>query len=188
MKPTREHKGRSLLRFPEDYTVIDIETTGLTADSAEIIEISAIRYRHFQQEAVFSTLIKPKRRINRFITDLTGITNAMVRDAPGIPDALTAFQEFIGEDILLGYNVHFDINFLYDNLMLHKQMPLTNDFVDVLRLARKALPQLENRKQTTVARYYGISVEGAHRAQKDCEICHACYLHLMQEAVFHTHQ
>lgn len=188
MKTTREHKGKSLLRLPEDYTVIDIETTGLTADSAEIIEISAIRYRNLQQDETFSTLIKPKRRINSFITNLTGITNAMVKDAPDILSALTAFQDFIGQDMLMGWNVHFDINFLYDNLMRYKQIPLTNDFVDVLRLARRALPQLENRKQTTVAQYYGIPTDGAHRAQKDCEICHACYLRLREEAVFHAHQ
>lgn len=181
MNHTREHKGKSLLRFPEDYTVIDIETSGLTPEDCEIIEISAIRYRGFQKQAVFSTLIKPRKKISSFITNLTGITNAMVKDAPDILYSISAFQAFVGQDILMGYNVHFDINFLYDNLMKHKGVPLTNDFVDVLRLARRALPQLPSRRQTEVAKHYGIAIDGAHRAQKDCEICNACYQHLMQE-------
>ena len=58
---------------------------------------------------------------------------------------------------------------------------LTNDFVDVLRFSRKALPMLPNRRQTTVAAHYGIEIEGAHRAEKDCEICNACYLRLRDE-------
>ena len=87
-------------------------------------------------------------------------------------------------DKVIFNNVNFDINFLYDALMRSCELPLTNDFVDVLRFARKALKELPNRSQTTVAAHYGISVEGAHRAQTDCEICQACYLRLMNESVF----
>lgn len=182
MKSSREFKGKSLLQFPSVYTVIDIETSGLTPSDSEIIEISAVRFRDFQRTDVFSTLIKPKHKISAVITNITGITNGMVKDAPDISQVMPAFYEFIGDDILMGYNVHFDINFLYDAMLQCMKIPLSNDFVDVLRFARRALPELSNRKQTTVAEYYGISAAGAHRAERDCEICNECYLRLMEEA------
>lgn len=178
---TKRRKGKSRMAFPEDYCVVDIETTGLAPEECEIIEIAAVRYRNGRKAAVFTTLIKPHNRITPFITELTGITNDMVKDAPDITSAIMDFYEFAGSDMLMGYNVNFDINFLYDNLLRCHGIYLTNDFVDVLRFSRKALPMLPNRKQTTVAAHYGIEIEGAHRAEKDCEICNACYLRLRDE-------
>lgn len=174
-------KGKSRIAFPEDYCVVDIETTGLSPEECEIIEIAAVRYRSGRKAGVFSTLIKPEMRISPFITELTGIDNEMVKDAPGIHKAILDFYEFAGSDMLMGYNVNFDINFLYDNLLRCHGIHLENDFVDVLRFARKALPLLPDRRQTTVAAHYGISVMGAHRAEKDCEICNACYICLREE-------
>lgn len=181
MANKRQGKGKSLLTFPRDYTVIDIETTGITPEASEIIEISAVRFKGFEMKDSFSSLIRPKRRISRFITDLTGITNDMVKDAPDISTVIAAFADFAGGDILMGYNVNFDINFLYDNMLACLGRTLSNDFVDVLRFARKALPHLPDRKQTSVAAYYGISIEGAHRAMNDCLICNGVYRRLMQE-------
>lgn len=183
MKKLRECKGKSLLTFPKDYTVIDIETSGISPSNSEIIEISAIRYRNCEKAEVFSTLVKPKNKISNFISNFTGITNEMVKFAPDAAYATEVFYDFIGGDILMGYNVNFDINFLYDNLMIYHGIPLSNNFVDVLRFARKALPELSNRRQTTVAAYYGININGAHRALKDCEICNACYNELKNEEV-----
>ncbi len=175
MAIVRPYKGKSLWEFPADYTVVDIETNGLSSTVCEIIEISAVRYRNCVKAATFSTLIKPSRPIDAFITNLTGITDDMVKDAPGIVPSLIEFENFVGTDIILGYNVNFDVNFLYDNMVLHLGRPLKNDFMDVLRLTRKALPALYNHKQTTVAAHLGISVEGAHRAEADCIICNAIY-------------
>lgn len=177
----KRRKGRSRIEFPEDYCVVDIETTGLDPAESEIIEIAAVRYRGGRKTAVFSTLIKPENHISSFITQLTGIDDGMVSDAPCISEAIMDFYRFAGNDMLMGYNVNFDINFLYDNLLRCHGIILDNDFVDVLRFARKALPLLPDRRQTTVADYYGISVTGAHRAEKDCEICNGCYLRLRDE-------
>ncbi len=174
----RIYKGNSLFAFPSDYTVIDIETNGLTAGTCEIIEVSALRVRNETIQESFSSFIKPDHKIDLFITQLTGITDDMVADAPNIAYVMQNFYDFIGKDILIGHNVHFDINFLYDNALLHNDLIIDNSFVDTLRLARKALPQLTNHKQTTVARYFGIDTFGAHRALRDCEICNSCYLNL----------
>lgn len=181
MNGIKRRKGKSRLAFPEDYCVVDIETTGLDPSENEIIEIAAVRYRGGEKAAVFTTLVKPQSIISPFITELTGISNDMVSNAPCISDAIMDFYEFAGKDMLMGYNVNFDINFLYDNLLCCHGILLDNDFIDVLRFARRALPLLSNRRQTTVAEYYGIEVNGAHRAEKDCEICNACYLRLRDE-------
>lgn len=177
----RRFKGKSLFEFPSDYTVVDIETNGLVSGVCEIIEVSALKYRNEVLRDGFSSLIKPTQRIGRFITELTGITDKMVENAPDVTEVLHKFYDFIGRDILIGHNVNFDVNFLYDNLWLHNGLVLDNSFVDTLRLARKALPGLPDHKQTTIAEYYGIATEGAHRALRDCEICNACYLRLKRK-------
>ena len=178
MKITRDKKGKSRLILPRDYCVVDIETTGLSPSDCEIIEISAVRYRGLRREAVYSTLVKPSRSVPRLITELTGITNEMVTDAADIRSAVLGFRDFVGEDIILGYNVSFDINFLYDALM-REGFALSNDFVDVLRLARRALPEIDRHSQTKVAEYIGIDTSGAHRAEFDCELCNAIYQRVM---------
>ena len=174
----RPNKGKSLFAFPADFTVVDIETTGLSATGAEIIEISALRYRNDRFESAFSSLLKPAYPIPPFITMLTGITNAMVKDARERKGVLRDFWEFVGEDVIVGHNVNFDVNFLYDELHRHLGCDLKNDFVDVLRLSRTYLPQLADHKQTTVASFFGLDVTGAHRALKDTEICAENYLRI----------
>ena len=176
----RKFKGQSLFAFPSDYTVVDIETNG-TGNFCEIIEVSALKCRGDIAVDSFSSLIKPTEPIGWFITRLTGITDDMVKDAPEPADVLRRFYDFVGDDIIIGHNVNFDVNMLYDKLWLHVGLVLDNSFVDTLRLARKALPKLYNHKQTTVAEYYGIATNGAHRAARDCEICHACYQRLKKE-------
>lgn len=175
--PSRPFKGKSLLAFPDDYTVIDIETNGFGAD-VEILELSAVRFRGGTLQDSFATLVKPSRRVHPFITALTGITDKMARSGAELVPSLQRFCDFIGGDILLGYNVNFDINIIYDNMLARLGLPLRNDFVDVLRFARKALPQLPDHKQTTVAAHFGISIAEAHRAEADCLICDGCFKNL----------
>ena len=176
----RKFKGKSLFEFPSDYTVVDIETNGI-GDYCEIIEVSAIKCRDNKTVDSFSSLIKPTQPIGWFITNLTGITDATVANAPEAAGVLRDFFDFVGDDIIIGHNVHFDVNMLYDKLWLHNGLVLDNDFVDTLRLARRALPKLCNHKLGTVAEYYGISTRGAHRALRDCEICNGCYLNLKKD-------
>jgi DNA polymerase III epsilon subunit family exonuclease len=181
MDTEKRKKGRSLLVLPEDYCVVDIETTGLSPKENEIIEISAVKYRGLKKTETFSTLIKPVGRISPFITSLTGISNDMVSDAPDISRAILDFYDFARGELIMGYNVNFDIDFLYDNLLRCHGIVFDNDFVDVVRFARRALPDMPRRSQTLVAEHYGISAEGAHRAEVDCEICNAVYQRMMKE-------
>ena len=108
----RELKGKSLIEFPNKYIAFDIETTGLDPMYDEIIEIGAIKIENGKEIETFSTLIKPEYEINDFITELTGITNEMVQNAPKINEVLTRFMDFIKDSIILGHNINFDINFI----------------------------------------------------------------------------
>lgn len=98
----RKFKGKSLIAFPSDYTVVDIETNGLISGVCEIIEVSALKYRNDVLHDSFSTLINPTESISPFITNLTGITDEMVETAPNINEVMRAFYEFVGNDILIG--------------------------------------------------------------------------------------
>ena len=168
----RPLKGKSLCIFPPDFTVIDIETTGLVPAIDQIIEVSAIRVREYHPTETFSSLINPHRKIGKFIENLTGITNEMLSSAPESDGVLPKFSDFIGDDILVGHNANFDINPLYDNLADIR--PLRNDFVDTLRIARKDL-DLYRYRLCDIAEHFGIEQEASHRALADCETTLACY-------------
>ncbi len=181
IKSIRESKGKSSILFPDDYVVVDIETTGLSPQYDEIIEIAAIKYKSGEKVDVFSTLVKPEYEIDEYITELTGITNEMVATAPKIGDCIAGFKEFIGNEIIVGYNVNFDINFLYDNLLECRDEKLSNDFVDVMRIAKRVLPELSHYRQKDIAKYYGILIDGAHRAEADCLMCNECFENLKNQ-------
>lgn len=174
-KNAREFKGKSLTELVPDYTVIDIETTGLDPNFDEIIEVSAIRVRSHETVDTFSTLVKPTNEIDEFITELTGITNEMLESAPPIASVLPDFMLFLGSDILIGHNVNFDINFLYDEALYLQLSPLRNDFVDTMRLGRKLFPNMPNHKLATMAKELHIKQVTAHRALADCETTKAIY-------------
>lgn len=172
---------KSVIAFPEEYVVVDIETTGLNAYENHIIEISALKYRNQKMIDRFVTFVNPNVMISSFITNLTGITDEMVEKAPYIEEVIDLFHRFVKDEIIVGYNVGFDIGFLDHNLRTSTDEYLTNAYVDVLRIARRTLPYLSHHRQTDIAQYYGISIQGAHRAEKDCLICEACYEHLQKD-------
>lgn len=166
----RELKGKSLIEIPNKYIAFDIETTGLDPMYDEIIEIGAIKIENGKEIETFNTLIKPEYEIDEFITELTGITNEMLKNAPLIDEVLPKFMTFIKDSIILGHNVNFDINFIYDNLINEDMHPITNDFVDTLRLSRRLLPKLKHHRLSDLANYYKIDTTGSHRSLKDVRI------------------
>lgn len=175
------NKGKQIENFPSDYTVVDIETTGLSPGQCEIIEISALKVRDDKIVDSFSSLVKPSKNINSFITNLTGITNDMVQNAPGIVSVLPAFIDFVSDDCLLGHNVNFDINFIYDNWKRHFEKEFSNDFIDTMRLSRKHC-DIKKHNLKSLAEHYNISSVGHHRALKDCEITYNVYKCIKEEA------
>ena len=179
-KTKRTQKGNSLIDFPKDYIIFDLETTGLDPDFNEIIEIGAIKYRNMEPIEQFHSFIKPDNVIDDFITELTGITNDMVKNAPKINYVLPLFINFISDDILIGHNVNFDINFVYDEMLRYEFGYLNNNFVDTLRMSRKLLPDLRHHRLNDLAEYFDIDTNGHHRAMKDVEITNKVYIKLKE--------
>ena len=161
-------KGVSLFSFPNDYVVIDIETTGLSPNNCEIIELSAIKVENNEIADTFSSLVKPTTPIPEFIQELTGITNEMVSTAPAISEILPKYLSFLGESILVGHNVTFDIDFLYHDCKEYLSCGLSNDYVDTLRISKKLIKSIDNHKLGTLAAHFSIPQETAHRALDDC--------------------
>lgn len=181
MNNIRENKGNSLLELPDNYTVIDIETTGLDSSLDDILEISAVKVRNNTITDSFNSLVHYAEELPEFITELTGITNDMVKDAPSLDIVLNNFYNFIGNDILIGHNVNFDINFLYDNLKKNANKYLSNDFVDTLRLARKVIKELDHHRLSDLLSYYKIDNSNQHRALADCNYTFEIYNNLKKD-------
>lgn len=168
----------SNIDFISDFTVLDIETTGVNPHKDKIIEISAIRYRNNEEIAEFSTLVNPEMTIPKEITTLTGIRNEDVVCAPKIDRAIPQFIEFLNNDVVLGHNVRFDINFINTALAELDITSLENKIIDTLQISRKLLPNIENHQLGTIARHFGIVAENAHRALDDCKTTANIYLSL----------
>lgn len=156
-KIERKSKGRSIVRIPGHYTVVDTETTGLDPQTDRLIEIAAIRVRAGKEVARFETLVKPGRKLSKAIVDLTGITDGELTNAPEPQDALQDFMDFLRDDIIVAHNANFDVNFLYDSMQRCDMKPLENNFVDTMRLARYICPNLNNYKLATLAKTYRVA-------------------------------
>ena len=159
------------------FVAIDVETTGLSPLYNELIEISAIKYEGAKKLDTFSTLIKPKKEVSRTITNLTGITNKMLEDAPTIEKVMPDLIEFIGDNPIVAHNANFDYSFLQNN---SNKSFTNNKVIDTVAISRKMLPNLPNHKLNTVARYIGIQEEGYHRAEFDCECCAKIYVKYLE--------
>lgn len=169
-------RGKRLNLYTKDYVVFDLETTGLSPETDEIIEISGIRVRDGKAVEEFSTLVNPGRPIPHAASRVNGITDRMVQDAPALQDALESFLAFAGEDIFVGHNIHtFDMLFLYNGAARTLKRAVPNDYVDTLYLARNCLPGQYRYRLTDIAARFGIDTQGAHRALKDCVMNQMCY-------------
>lgn len=169
-------KGRRLNKYLEDYVVFDLETTGISVVSDEIVEISAVKVRNHEIEDTFSTLVNPGIHIPRSATQINGITDEMVSEAPDLRTAMDAVMEFFGESVLVGHNIHtFDMKFLFRAALKLYDSDISNDYVDTLYIARTCLPQLKHHRLVDVSEHFNISTEGAHRALNDCLMNQKCY-------------
>ena len=155
------------------WVIVDLETTGLSAD-AEITEIGAVRVRDGHLSDEFSSLVCPSRPIPPFITSLTGITPAMVKDAEPIAAVLERFIDWAGlEDerapVLVAHNASFDVGFLRRAARAAGRHWPKPPVVDTLALARLALPRplVRNHKLATIASYFGTATTPGHRALGD---------------------
>lgn len=175
-KKNRPGKGESRILFPDEYVVIDVETTGLSTDCDEIIEFSGIHILNDQIVNRFSSLVKPSFPVWDEITELTGITNEMLADAPSFCDVIPQILDFLGNHLIVGHNVNFDINFLYDSIFEETGMPLSNDYIDTLRISRKLYPELAHHRLCDIIEHFSLPADASlHRAEPDVMYTYQCF-------------
>ena len=178
----QRQKGKSLVAFAPDYVVVDIETTGISSDQCEIIEIGAIKVVNHEIVETFNVLLKASASLPPFIVQLTGIDDALLaQEGMDANEAFVQFLLFVGDAIIVGHNVNFDINFLYDHILDRLGVVLCNDYIDTLRLSRKYLNGVvRNHRLGTLTSHFGFSYEGAHRGLADCHFTYQVYNALME--------
>ena len=179
-------KGTLINKYTPDYVIFDLETTGISPNYDEVIEISALKVKGGKVVDEFNTLVNPGRKIPFGATKVNGITNAMVAEAPAFSHVLAEFLDFAEGLVLVGHNIaRFDMKFIWrDAEQYFGEIP-QNNYVDTLQVARKHLPKMDHHRLVDLAEYYGISSEGAHRALNDCYMnqkVYECMVAEMREA------
>ncbi|HEY5173812.1 MAG TPA: DEDD exonuclease domain-containing protein [Acidimicrobiia bacterium] len=160
------------------FVVVDLETTGGSAQSDAITEIGALKLRGGELLGRLESLVNPGVPIPPMITVLTGITESMVLPAPRVAEILPAFLEFARDAVIVGHNIRFDCAFLDAALVAHGYPRLSNRRVDTLAMARRLVrDEIPNLRLHTLARHFRTSVEPTHRAYADAaataEVLHA---------------
>lgn len=155
--------------------ILDFETTGVSATKDRIVSVAAIKYENEKEVDRFYSLVNPERHIPYESTEVHGITDEMVKDAPKESEMCQRLAVFLDDamkskTIICAYNSSFDAGFLHD-AMNRSGIPGNIRHFDVLALARSTVEGLKNYKQVTVAKNLRINTEGAHNAMRDCEMC-----------------
>lgn len=184
---TREYKGNSLIEFLDNYVVVDIETTGFSPVANEIIEIGALKVVNNEVIDEFNVLIKIESKIPDNIVRLTGITDELLNDS-GIDarEAIILFDKFVCDSVLVGHNVNFDVNFLYDYFERYIKKQLTNDFIDTQRIAKGLIKDTYNHQLKTLARKFDIQNTNAHRSLNDVYVTNELYKKLRHYSEHYT--
>ena len=150
----------------DEYVVLDLEMTGLSAKTDQVIEIGAVKIKDNQIIASMECLVNPRCRIPDRVTELTGITDEMVREGRDRDEALAELLDFIEGHILVGQNINFDYSFLKQWAVNHKRS-LEAEACDTLKLARVLLPAEQPKKLENLCAYFGIERKREHRALDD---------------------
>jgi len=172
----------SILPIEEaDYCIVDVETTGLSPRHNGVIEIGLVRVSGLKIIDTYSSFINPGKDIPYFITQLTGITNEDVYDAPFFEDIADEITEFIGSNILAAHNLSFDSSFLKKEFIYCGKEPLNNLGLCTLKLSRRIYPMLRSKSLGVVCKHLGLKNSGAHRALSDSEVTAKLLIKLIKE-------
>lgn len=167
-------KNPSNRSYGSGFVVFDLETTGFSPRYDEITEIGAVKIENGRIVDRFSTFVNPLRPIPPKVVELTNITDDMVADAPIIDKALSKFEDFIGDSVLVAHNASFDSRFIEFRRKGKANYPT----IDTLLLAQCLDLRIKNYKLGTLAKRFGINLQGAHRAVNDAEATAELFLHL----------
>jgi DNA polymerase III epsilon subunit len=180
-----QRKDKSVQRFQEkEFVVFDVETTGLSPASGDrIIEIAALKVKNFKPVERFHSMVNPQRLISFAAFEVNGISDRMLVGAPKCSEILPDFLHFLGQATLIGHNVQFDLNFLYNELNLAQiKLDRQIDFIDTIRLARQIMPRLKRYPLWLVADALGIQESQKHRAMADVDLTFEVFYRLIHKA------
>ncbi len=169
--------GDKDVSLDDTFVCFDIETTGLSPKTEKITEIGAVKITNGEVVDRFSTFVNPEMPIPAKIVELTGITDAMVKDAPSQSEAVRAFLDFCGDNILVAHNAPFDTSFIR---VACKNMGVEYNYtsLDTVAISRAILPDIKNCKLDTVAKYLRLPDFNHHRAVDDAEILSKIFMSL----------
>ncbi len=162
------------------YVAVDLETTGIGAKREKITEIGMVKVIDGVVAETYHTMVNPHREIPERIVELTGITDEMVKDAPGIEDVLPDVISFCEGFPLLGHQIIFDYGFL-TQAAVNMKLKFEKDAVDTLKLCRYLMPGPEKKNLGAACGYFGVEPETAHRALSDAMSTHLLYQKLMEQ-------
>ena len=162
------------------YVSIDLETSGLDPKQDRILEIAAIKVIDGEVVDTYETLVDAGMHLSERIVSLTGINEEMTKKGVEVDEAIRKCVEFIGDMPILGHCIQFDYSFLKRAAVNHG-LTFEKEGIDTLRIARKALPQLESRGLSVLCEYYQIPLEYHHRAMADAGATFQLYQRLQKE-------
>lgn len=163
---TFDHDARALV--DTTFVVLDLETTGLRPDEDRITEVGAVKVRGGRLLGEFQTLVAPGVAVPPRVTAVTGLSDALLADAPPLSAVLPMLLEFLGNHVLVAHNARFDTGFLDAALARHGYPRLTLDVVDTARLARRLVrDEVRDRRLATLARFFRARTTPTHRALAD---------------------
>lgn len=172
-------KGDADTGFDGTFICFDIETTGLSAARDKITEIGAVKVENGFITDTFSTFANPEMPIPQKITQLTGITDDMVKDAPSQSEAVGAFLEFAGDNVLVAHNAPFDTSFIAKACEdMGREYNYTS--IDTVAISRAILTDIKNCKLDTVAKFLRLGDFNHHRATDDAEMLARIFINLCQ--------
>lgn len=168
MTPKSTHYPREVAEVTS-YVVLDTETTGLSKTTDQIIEIGLIRFDHGEEKERYTTLVNPHTPIPALASSVNHITDEDIADAPGIEEVLPDVLRIIGNNVVVGHNVTFDLGFLqYAITEDHEEIKV--EYIDTVSLAKRAFPGLPNYKLETLTKELHLADSQAHRALDDVEV------------------
>ncbi|QGH34571.1 PolC-type DNA polymerase III [Gracilibacillus salitolerans] len=153
----------------DTYVVFDVETTGLSAIYDTIIELAAVKVHNGEIVDRYESFANPHHPLSETTTNLTGITDDMVKDAPEVEEVLKEFHEWMGDGILVAHNADFDMGFLNTGFKRIGYEEASNPVIDTLELARLLFPELKNHRLNTLCKKLDIELTQHHRAIYDAE-------------------
>jgi DNA polymerase-3 subunit epsilon len=168
------------------FLVVDVETTGISAWAGDrVTEVAAVLLKGGLMKEAFHSLVNPGRPIPPFITHLTGIDDAMVKDSPRFGEIAGELAQHMVGRVFVAHNARFDWNFLsaeYERVASAPLESIANEQLCTVRLARRLLSHLPRRNLDAVAHHYGVPIDGRHRAMGDARATAHVLVGLLKDA------